>query len=224
MASVLRLAVIAAAGVALAIGGHTLAVRWHPAPARYPLQGVDLGEQPRRIEWASIRAAGADFAYVVATEGTGARDPGFEANWSALPDAGLRRGAVHLYSLCEDGAAQADAFNATVPRTADALPAAVDVDRRDGCDAPPAGAAVIESLRAFLGRVETHTGKPVILRLSRWAERRYALSSAFDRPLWLTGNFLRPGYADRAWRLWRASDMRRVDGVEGPVNWDVVAP
>jgi lysozyme len=23
--------------------------------------------------------------------------------------------------------------------------------------------------------------------------------------------------------MWRASDFRRIDGIEGPVNWDVVA-
>lgn len=218
-----KLAITAAVLVASAIGAHAAAVRWHPSPARYPLQGVDLGEQPPAVEWRSVRAAGADFAYLVATSGSGARDPAFEANWQALPEAGLRRGAVHLYSLCEDGVAQADAFNATVPRTADALPAAVDIDLRDGCAPPAAGPAVTSAVRAFVHRVETHTGKPVLLRLSAAVEHRYRLSSALDRPLWLAGNFFRPGYATRAWRMWRASDLRRIDGVEAPLNWDVVA-
>lgn len=218
-----KLALGAAAAIGLAIGGHAFAGHWRPSPKSYPLQGVDLGEQPPAVEWHSVRAAGADFAYLVATSGAHGRDPRFEANWLALPEAGLRRGAVHLYSLCEDGAAQADAFNATVPRTADALPAAVDIDLREGCEPPAPGPAVTDAVRAFVGRVETHTGKPLIMRLSRAAERRYRLSTALDRPLWLRGNFLRPAYASRPWRLWRASDMRRIDGVDGPVNWDVVA-
>ena len=219
-----RLAVGAVLAVGLAIGCHAAAVHWRPSPATYPLQGIDLGEHPPAVEWGSVRAAGADFAYLVATSGARGRDPGFEANWQALPDAGLRRGAVHLYSLCEDGAAQADAFNAVVPRTADALPAAVDIDDRDGCDPPAPGPAATNALRTFVTRVETHTGKPVLLRLSRAVERRYGFSTALVRPLWLKGNFFRPGYAARPWRLWRASDMRRIDGVEGAVNWDVVAP
>jgi lysozyme len=224
VASVRTLALIAGGIGVLAVAGHHFAGTWRPSPERYPLQGVDLPERPGAIGWASVRAAGADFAYVVATAGTRTRDPDFEGHWAALPEAGLRRGAVHLYSLCEDGGRQADAFNAVVPRTADALPAAVDIADRDGCDAPEPGPAVTNGLRAFAKRVETHLGKPVILRLSRWAERRYGLSRALDRPLWVTGSFLTPGYAPRPWRLWRASDRRVIEGVEQRMNWDVVAP
>jgi lysozyme len=36
-------------------------------------------------------------------------------------------------------------------------------------------------------------------------------------------NVLKPDYTARPWRMWRASDFRRIDGIEGPVNWDVVA-
>ena len=223
MASIRRLALGTAALAALSFGALTLANRWTPSPQIYPLQGIDLGERPQPIEWGSVRASGADFAYLVATVGARTRDPAFESNWQSLPEAGLRRGAVHLYSLCEDGAAQGDAFNAVVPRVADALPPAVDLSFRDGCDAPAPGPAVTDQLRAFVRRVETHAGKPMILRLSRGVERRYALSTALVRPLWLTGNFLRPGYTDRPWRLWRASDRRRIEGLDRAVNWNVVA-
>ena len=218
-----RVAIGALIVAVLLIAAHAIAARWQPSRERYPLQGIDLGERPGAIEWGSVHAAGADFAYLVATAGARSRDPSFEANWQALPGAGLRRGAVHLYSFCEDGAAQGDAFNAVVPRTADALPPAVDLSFRDGCDAPEPGLAVVEQFRAFVQRVEAHAGKPLILRVSRGVERRYALSNALARPVWLMGNFLRPGYVERPWRLWRANDRRRLDGVEQPVNWVVVA-
>ena len=223
MSTPARLAAIVVAVALLLLGGRAALGVWHPSAKRYPLQGVDLPERPPAIEWGSVRAAGADFAYLVATAGARGRDPAFEANWQALPDAGLRRGAVHLYSLCESGGAQADAFNAVVPRTFDALPPAVDVDLRGDCDAPAVGNAVIDQLRTFVARVEAHAGKPVVLRLSRAAERRYRLSAAIDRPLWLTGAFLQPGYAARQWRMWRATRWRRIEGMAGDVNWDVVA-
>ena len=223
VASGVRLGIVAALVAVLGFAGYIFASGWRPSPARYPLQGVDLGDHPGAVGWGSIRAAGADFAYLVATTGSTQRDPDFEANWAALPEAGLRRGAIHLYSLCDDGVAQADAFNATVPKTADALPPAVDIDLRDGCDPPAPGRAVTDNLRRFAARVEAHVGKPVVLRLSRPAERRYGLSAALVRPLWLQGSFIRPDYATRPWTLWRATSWRRIDGVEGPVNWDVVA-
>jgi lysozyme len=208
----------------LVVIGWGVATRWAPSRTHYPLQGIDVAADTGPVEWGSVRAAGADFAYLVATVGAGARDAGFEGNWDALPDAGLRRGAVHVYSLCESGKAQADAFNTVVPRADDALPAAVDIAFRDDCTARPERDALVGDLRTFVVTVETHTGKPVLLRLSRSVERRYDLSNTLARPIWALGNFVTPGYAARPWRMWRASDMRHIEGVEEPVNWDVVAP
>ncbi|GAA0668807.1 lysozyme [Sphingomonas insulae] len=212
-----------AAGL-LGIGGWSFATGWHPAQGQYPLQGVDLGENPGAIEWGTVRARGADFAYLVATSGADRRDPGFEANWAALPDAGLRRGAVHLFSLCQLAADQANAFNAFVPRTADALPVAVDVGYRDDCTARPDQDVLVGEMRTFIAMVEAHTRKPVLLRLSKAVDKDYQLSAAIDRPVWAISNVFPPSYAARPWRIWRASDIRRIDGIEGPVNWNVVAP
>ncbi|HEX8486812.1 GH25 family lysozyme [Sphingomonas sp.] len=214
------LTAIAAAGV----GAWSWATAWHPSSAKYPLQGIDLPENPPAVEWGSVRASGADFAYIVATSGADRRDPRFEANWAALPQAGLRRGAVHLYSLCQRAVAQADAFNTFVPRSTDALPAAVDLDYRDDCIARPERPALAKELARFVERIEAHTGKAVLLRISRPMERDYALSTTIARPIWAVGNAFPPDYASSAWRIWRASDIRRIDGIEGPVNWDVVAP
>lgn len=216
-------AILAGAGL-LGVAGWSGATGWAPAAARYPLQGVDLPADPGPVEWGTLRARGADFAYLVATVGADRRDPGFEANWSALPEAGLRRGAVHLYSLCQSGAAQANAFNAFVPRTDDALPAAVDIAFREDCPARPDRAAVVVELNSFVATVEAHIRKPLLLRIARPVERAYKLSEAIARPVWAVGNVVSPGYSARPWRMWRASDFRRVDGIEGPVNWDVVAP
>ncbi|MET4896552.1 GH25 family lysozyme [Sphingomonadaceae bacterium jetA1] len=207
---------------ALGMGGWRYATHWAPPIERYPLQGIDLPENPPAVEWRTLRANGADFAYLVATSGADRRDAAFEANWAALPEAGLRRGAIHLYSLCQPATAQADAFNIFVPRAGDALPAAIDLSYHDDCTARPDRAQLIADLTRFLSMVETHTGKPVMLRVSRAFESDYRITAALPRPVWAMGTLLKPDYAARPWRMWRASDIRRVEGVEGPVNWDVV--
>ncbi|MBJ6121903.1 GH25 family lysozyme [Sphingomonas mollis] len=208
---------------ATAIAGWHHATVWQPSTKTYPLQGIDLGATPGAVEWGFVRAAGADFAYLAATVGADRRVSSFEANWNALPAAGLRRGAVHLYSLCQPAEAQANAFNTVVPRLADALPAAVDVDFREDCTDHPEPAALVRDVRLFVKMVEAHTGKPVLLRVGKAMDAAYALSDAIHRPIWAKANFLKPDYAARPWRLWRASDMRRIEGVENPVNWDVTA-
>ncbi len=221
--TLLKLATLLFGTGGIAIGGWAYATQWHPATETYPLQGVDLGENPAPVEWGTVRARGVDFAYIVATSGKDRRDPAFEANWSALPEAGLRRGAVHIYSLCQPAVDQANAFNTFVPAAADALPVAVDVQFRDDCVARPEKAALVADLTRFVTMVETHTGKPVLLRIGKSVEGSYALSAALPRPVWAMANLLKPDYAARPWRMWRASNFRRVEGIEGPVNWDVVA-
>jgi len=199
------------------------ATGWRPAPETFAVQGVDVDEANGVIEWNVVAGEGADFAYATATHGAGHRDRRFEDNWQGVAAAGLRRGAVHVWSLCAPGIDQANAFNTVVPRDLSALPAAMDFDFAEGCEARPERDALIGEVRRAVATIEAHTGKPVLLRVSRRFEREYDLSSALRRPVWAAGLFLKPDYAARPWRMWRASDIRRIDGIEGPVNWNVAA-
>ncbi|QKR99616.1 glycosyl hydrolase [Sphingomonas sp. CL5.1] len=217
---VLIVAALALAGVA----AWQYATRWHPSVERYPVQGVDVDASDGAIEWNNVAAAGADFAYVVATRGANQRDPAFEANWRGVDAAGMRRGAVHVYSFCQPAREQANAFNTFVPSDADALPVAIDISYDPGCATRPERAALLDDLRLLASTIEAHMGKPVLLRVARAVESDYEVSAALPRNLWATGNFIAPSYAARPWRLWRANDMRRVDGIDGPANWDVAAP
>lgn len=220
----LRLAgVLAAIAGLLAVVGWAVAIRWHPSLDSYPLQGIDVSEDTGAIDWPTVRAGGADFAYIRATAGVDRRDTQFAANWPAAFAAGLRRGAVHDFSLCRPAVDQANAFIVTVPRADDALPAAVAIDESPECSAPPDRAALIEQVARFAGMVERHTGKPVLLRIAPAIEARYDLARGLNRPLWATGNFVAPTYLSRPWRLWRANAMRRIDGAERAVGWNVVA-
>lgn len=200
-----------------------LALQWRPTD-QYRVQGIDVSDAQGEIEWWSVHAAGTDFAYLRATSGAAGRDMRFADHWAAVAKTGMRRGAMHRYSLCNLAVDQANNFNTTVPRTTDALPVAVELDFADDCAARPAATAVLGELRHFLTMVEAHTGKPVLLKVSRAFDSTYGVTAAFDRPVWAIGNFFPPDYAARPWRMWQANDMRRVDGIDGPVHWDVVRP
>ena len=213
---------IALAAVMAAVLGW-YAVHWTPDRARYPLQGIDASADNGAIDWLMVRARGADFAYVRATVGAGQRDARFAENWAALGDAQLPHGAVHVFSLCDDARAQAANFVRTVPRDADALPAAVAFDFAQGCDARPDRADVLARVQLFLRLAEHHSGKPMLLRVSRSFEKRYGLTRALDRPAWVVRPFFAPDYTAQHWRMWRASSFRRIDGVSGLVHWDVIA-
>ena len=200
------------------------AISWRPSDKDYAFQGVDVSADQGVIHWPTIQAAGADFGYMRATMGAKGRDAQFPTSWADAHAADIRRGAIHVWSFCQLAADQANNFNTTVPRVDDALPAAVLIDFSDDCTARPDRAVVVDELKRFLTMVESHTGKPVLLKITEPVDRAYTLSAAIDRPLWSTRNFFPPEYAARPWRMWQASDIRRIDGMSGPIHWNVVAP
>jgi len=204
--------------------GWRFAVNWTPARTDYAVQGIDVSDANGAVDWLTVKAMDVDFAYARATEGTAARDASFAQNWAGIESAGLRRGAIHVFSLCGPAEEQAGAFVATVPRDPDALPAAIDLAFHESCPARPSREVVLTEIRRLAAVIETHSGKPTILRVAPAFEEQYQVSGAIPRPLWSTGLFREPEYFARPWAMWQSSTIRRIDGIEQPVNWNVVAP
>jgi lysozyme len=220
----LRILIVLAVVAAVVIGGGSWLMRnWAPDRARYPMQGLTVSAASGEIHWPSVKTAGPDFAYLLASIGSARRDPAFTTNLAGVKAANMGYGAIHRYALCTNATAQATTFIATVPRDADMLPPVVTLDNLEGC-APPSRDKLLAELNIFLNQIETHSSKPAILRVSREVEQAYDLSADINRTLWLEGDFFAPDYATRPWVMWSASTWRRVPGIEGPVEWDVVRP
>lgn len=219
-------AVFVFAAVALglaAIAAWVYSMTWRPG-APYTLQGVDVSAADGPVDWWAVKRDGAAFAYLRATVGADRRDTRFEENWAAVGATGMPRGAMHRYSLCKNATDQANNFNTTVPRVEDALPAAVVLDFSADCTARPAPAVLRESLRQYLEMVEAHTGKPVLIKISKPFDLAYGVTADLPRSVWAVQNYLAPEYPSRTWRMWQANDARHIEGVEKPVHWDVVRP
>lgn len=213
-----------AALAALAGALYAYALQWRPSIEKYPLQGVDVSHHQGEIHWPSVRASGAEFAYIKATEGADHRDTRFADNWQQSEAAGLKHGAYHFYTLCRPAIDQATNFIATVPREELALPPAVDLEFGGNCAARPSRETLIADLTSFLQMIEAHAGKPAILYVTSEFEDAYAVSSGIHRTLWLRRLFLPPNYGERPWVMWQASSVRHIEGIEGPVDWNVVRP
>lgn len=207
----------------MAVVAWTLALSWRPSD-RYPFQGIDVSEAQGPVDWWTVRHGGADFAYLRATYGATGRDTSFATNWAGVHATGMRRGAIHTLSVCQLAVDQANNFNTTVPRTPDALPAAVEIAFTADCLSRPEPAVVLGELRRYVAMVEAHTGKPVLLKVARDFDAAYRMTAGISRPVWAVQTFFPPTYPARPWRMWQASDMRRIDGAAGAVRWDVVAP
>ena len=102
----------------------------HPGVARakgHPIQGIDISKWQGPINWASVKSAGTQFAYIKATEGGDHVDERFLENWDGAGRAGVPRGAYHFVFWCRSAEDQMAWFKRNVPNDPTALP---PVDRK----------------------------------------------------------------------------------------------
>jgi lysozyme len=218
-----RLALAALAVTAIVAAGlWFLAASWHPSDSDYPVQGIDVSHHQGAIDWAAVAGEGVDFAYIKASEGGDRKDPRFAANLRGANANGIEAGAYHFFTLCRPGADQATNFIATVPAGDDLLPPAVDLEFGGNCAARPPRPELLRELNVFLARIEAHSGRPALLYLTREFEQAYRVSEAIDRPLWLRSLATEPAYGARPWRIWQASNLRRIRGIHGRVDWNAM--
>lgn len=199
-----------------------LAGRWTPGRSTYRVQGIDVSHHQGVIDWARLPGQGVDFAYIKATEGGDWRDPAFARNWRGAGAAGVAHGGYHFYNPCRSGRDQAANFIAVVPSMADALPPVVDLEAMQPCNPAIAPDALQTELAVFLRVVGGHYRQSVVLYLTPEFDEAYRISEAFPRPLWLRSLVRQPRFGARRWSIWQASNFRRLDGIEGRVDWNVV--
>ena len=103
------------------------------ATAAPAVLGLDVSNHQSNINWNAVRARGAHFAYIKATEGTGYVNPDFASQYNGAYRAGLIRGAYHFaLPNHSGGAAQARYFVAhggSWRRDGRTLPGALDIEQ-----------------------------------------------------------------------------------------------
>src|SRR5437762_1634729 len=79
-------------------------------PPGTTVEGVDVTHFNGTVNWAAVRAAGIDFAFIKATDGTTLVDSKFSTNWNGSGQNGIIRGAYHFFQPTLGAVAQADFF------------------------------------------------------------------------------------------------------------------
>lgn len=196
---------------------------WTPDPAEYPDQGAEIGAGDGAVRFDTLKALGARFVYLDASDGARVRDARFAENLAAARKAGLKIGALHRFDPCEMADGQSANFVVMVPRGGDLLPPAIVLDAR-GDDCHVGEAAVESELMTLINQIEAHSGQPAILQVSEDFEDRYGLAGRIERNLWVTGTWRRPTYAGRPWLMWTANGALATEASDEPVRWVVVRP
>jgi lysozyme len=198
----------------------------HPGVARahsHPIQGIDVSKWQGKIDWASVRSAGTEFAFIKATEGGDHVDERFMENWYGSKRAGVRRGAYHFMFWCRPANEQADWFRRTVPNDPDALPPVLDLEWNGSsrtCPKKLPRAVALEKIKVMLQEMEAHTGKRPIIYTDITFHRDVLEGELPEYPHWVRSTAAEPHerYPDRQWFMWQYTTTGRIPGIRGDVD------
>ena len=203
--------------VAMAVGcGVLVALAISPvsvsaAAAAPAVPGLDVSNHQPSIDWSAVAAAGAQFAYIKATEGTGIVNADFAAQYQGAHQAGLIRGAYHFALPNQSsGTAQASYFVANGGGwSADGrtLPGVLDIEYN-----PYGGecyglsrSAMVSWITSFVDTYQALTSVwPVIYTAGAWWARCTGDYSGFatDDPLWIASYGTTPSTLPGDWNTY----------------------
>jgi GH25 family lysozyme M1 (1,4-beta-N-acetylmuramidase) len=180
--------------------------------------GIDISKYTQGVDWAKLKQARVAFVYIRATQGTTLTDSQFADAWSKARQAGIRRGAYHVYRASEDPLQQAHYFLSVLGALQnDDLPPAIAISTLPGTP-DPAPAVLSNGLVQCLQEVEnTLHRKPLINGPSYWIQEHLTGDAIHTYPLWLSqyGPKCRTPSGWLRWTLWQYTATGRVDGVTG---------
>ncbi len=201
-------------------------VKPHPGVAkakRHPIHGIDISKWQGPIDWASVRGAGTQFAFIKATEGGDHVDERFRENWDGAARAGVPRGAYHFVFWCRSAREQVEWFKRNVPADPSALPPVLDVEwngHSQKCPKRLPKAEALAMMRVMLAEMEAYTGKRPIIYTDITFHKDVLEGELPDYPHWLRSTAAEPEQrlANRQWMLWQFTSTGRVPGVRGDVD------
>ncbi|MFF2614653.1 lysozyme [Kitasatospora sp. NPDC058046] len=192
--------------------------------------GLDVSGYQGNVNWSSVAANGAKFAYVKATEGTGYTNPSFAQQYNGSYNAGLVRGAYHFaLPNASSGATQANYFvshGGGWSADGKTLPPALDIEYN------PYGAtcyglsqsAMVSWIRDFSNTVHSRTGRyPTIYTTTNWWSQCTGDNGGFGttNPLWIARYASSVGTLPNGWgyqTFWQFADSGTFPGDQNYFN------
>jgi GH25 family lysozyme M1 (1,4-beta-N-acetylmuramidase) len=225
---------MALAGAASSPAG---AAQARAAPVGFPVTGIDVSAYQGQVNWASVAAGGAKFAYVRASEQAGIADSFFDANYLGAKANGLYVGAYHRARPdSSSGKAQADFFldHAKYVTDGQTLPPMLDIESpRSNWTGLNACYNMTSSqmsawIRDFVSEVAKRTGQRTMIYTStNWWNPCTGNNSSFGSyPLFIPSYTASPpplpsGWSN--WALWQYSDSGVLPGDQDVFRGDMVA-
>jgi len=187
-------------------------------------QGIDVSHWQGEIDWAQVKKAGIEFAFIKATEGSGYIDPKWKENADGAKAAGLQIGFYHFARFTSGKEAEAEGrhFIKTTASQQSDLPHVLDLEVTGGMDRAP----LSQAAKIFLDNVAQETGREVMLYTNTNIARHHLTDALKEYPLWIAHYGVdRPGdngIWDK-WRVFQYSNKGEIPGIKGYVDLDEMA-
>lgn len=195
----------------------------YPSQSEYPIRGIDISNHQGEIDWKKVPKNKIQFVYIKATEGGDWKDKAFLRNWEQANQLGIRVGAYHFFTLCRSGKEQASNFISLVPKDPESLPPVADLEFVGNCKERPPIQDIKKEIQDFLTALENHYGKRPILYLTYEFIDLYLKDDFLEYSVWIRDIFGHPSSSfKRNWIIWQYHSRARLDGIEGPVDLNVL--
>jgi lysozyme len=190
--------------------------------------GIDVSHYNGDVDWPSVARSDVRFAFAKATEGSDLVDPTFAANWPAIREAGLLRGAYHFARPSGDPEVQAAHFASVLgPLSWGELPPALDLEVLDGQSKD----AVIAWTLAFVSKAEALLGCQLMIYTGGlWRNQLGSpdVEQLASRLLWTARYGDNQPIVPAPWKTWafwqftdgKSGDVKAIPGVSGQCDCD----
>ncbi len=180
------------------------------------IKGIDVSSYDPTVDFTMAHAAGIEFAFVRASDGTQYPDPMFATHWANAKAAGVIRGAYQFFRPAEDPIAQADLLLSRAQYAPGDLPPVLDLENAGGLTQDQ----VVAAVKAWVDHVTAAIGRPPIVYAGLYSWPTLTNSADFTTsPLWVA-QYTSAACPDiprpwTRWMFWQDTAGGSVAGVPG---------
>ncbi len=191
-------------------------------PNGYTIHGIDVSHYQKGINWELVKnmkdqGLQLNFAIIKGTEGQSKLDKTHITNWQEAKEQGLLRGAYLYFHPKQNVANQVNYFKKNTNLVSGDLAPIIDIEETNGLS----DSKLQERLQECCDLLkEAYNCNPIIYCNADFYT--FNLGEKFDNyPLWVAHYGVAKPDIDRDWQLWQHSDKGQVNGIDGPVDFNV---
>jgi len=198
----------------------------YPASSLYSTYGLDVSHHQGEVNWPLVEKSQFKFVFLKATEGETFKDKRFEDNYLQAKKAGLKVGAYHFWSFCKDPKKQVNNILSSVPRLSGDILPALDMETIKKCEfknSEQEKSIINMHINIAISELSFQFGKSPIIYTTMDFISQHPEILKNKTVYWIRSLLGPPFLSNQTWSIWQYHNAGRVDGIEGPVDLNVIS-